>query len=90
MCYICVIYTFFCVYMHRWDFPGGTSGKQLAYQAGDFRDMGSILGQEDPLEEGIQPTPVFLPRESSGQRSLASYIYRVAQSYKHIYQLSYI
>ena len=23
------------------------------------------LGQEDPLEEGMQPTPVFLPRESS-------------------------
>ena len=23
------------------------------------------LGWEDPLEEGMQPTPVFLPRESS-------------------------
>ena len=23
------------------------------------------LGWEDPLEEGIQPTPVFLPGESS-------------------------
>ena len=22
------------------------------------------LGWEDPMEEGIQPTPVFLPRES--------------------------
>ena len=27
------------------------------------------LGQEDPLEEAWQPTPVFLPGESQGQRS---------------------
>ena len=31
------------------------------------------LGQEDPLEEGMAPTPVFLPEESYGQRSLAGY-----------------
>ena len=31
------------------------------------------LGQEDPLEEGRQPTPVFLPGESHGQRSLVGY-----------------
>ena len=28
-------------------------------------------GWEDALEEGMQPTPVFLPGESHGQRSLA-------------------
>ena len=31
------------------------------------------LGQEDPLEEGWLPTPVFLPGESHGQRSLVGY-----------------
>ena len=38
------------------------------------------LGQEDPLEEEMashtgvfQKTPVFLPRESHGQRSLVGY-----------------
>ena len=31
------------------------------------------LGQEDPLEKGWQPTPVFLPRGSYGQRSLVGY-----------------
>ena len=31
------------------------------------------LGWEDPLEEEIQPIPVFLPGESHGQRSLAGY-----------------
>ena len=31
------------------------------------------LAQEDPLEEAWQPTPVLLPGESHGQRSLAGY-----------------
>ena len=31
------------------------------------------LGGEDPLEEKWQPTPVFLPGGSHGQRSLAGY-----------------
>ena len=28
------------------------------------------LGQEDPLEKGMQPTPVLLPGEFQGQMSL--------------------
>ena len=31
------------------------------------------LGVEDPLEEEMAPTPVFLPGESHGQRSLEGY-----------------
>ena len=31
------------------------------------------LGQEDPLEKGMTPTPVFLPGEPHGQRSLVGY-----------------
>ena len=31
------------------------------------------LGQEDPLEAMAKSTPVFLPGESNGQRSLAGY-----------------
>ena len=31
------------------------------------------LGWDDPLEEAWQPTPVFLPREFHGQRSLVGY-----------------
>ena len=31
------------------------------------------LGQEDPLEKGMQPTQIFLPGESNGQRSLVGY-----------------
>ena len=35
-------------------FPSGAaSGKELPTNAGDIRDVGSILGQEDPMEEGM-------------------------------------
>ena len=47
--------------------------KNLPANAGDIRDMGSILGQEDPLRRELQPTSVLLPGESHGQRSLAGY-----------------
>ena len=32
-----------------------------------------FLGLEDPLEKEMATTPVFLPGEPHGQRSLASY-----------------
>ena len=42
--------------------------------AGGARDMGSIHGLERfPWRRKWQPTPVFLPRKSHGQRSLAGY-----------------
>ena len=47
---------------------------------GDIRDASSIpgrkvqsLGWEDPLEKEMQPTPVFLPGESHGQRRLVGF-----------------
>ena len=62
-----------------WGFPGGSSGKTPPANAGDIKDRVQSLGQEDPLEEGMATTPVFLPEESHGQRSLAGDIasYRV-------------
>ena len=44
-------------------------------KAGDIGDMGSIpgLGRDSPLEKGMAITPVFLPGESCGQRSLVGY-----------------
>ena len=45
--------------------------KNLPANAGDIRDSGSIPGSgRFPLRRAQQPTPVFLPRESLGQRSL--------------------
>ena len=55
------------------NFPGGAAVKDLPASAGGTRDIGFILGQEDPLEEEAQPTPVFLLGESHGQRSPVGY-----------------
>ena len=35
--------------------------KKLPASAGDARDVGLIPGSEDPLEEEVATTPVFLP-----------------------------
>ena len=49
-------------------FPGGSDGKELACDAGDF---GSIPQGTIPWRREWLPTLVFLPREFHGQRSLA-------------------
>ena len=41
--------------------------------AGDGRYKGQPPGQEDPLEEEMAPTPVFLPGKSDEQRTLEGY-----------------
>ena len=48
--------------------------------AGDTGDMGSIPGSGRSPGEGRGHTPVFLPRESHGQRSLAGYSPWIAKS----------
>ena len=44
--------------------PPANAGEEMHVQS---------LGPEDSLEEGMQPTPVFLPGESQGPRSLVGY-----------------
>ena len=51
-------------------FPGGSAVKN---QSGNVGDAVQSLGWEHPLEEDVQPTPVFLPGEPHGQRSLVGY-----------------
>ena len=54
-----------------WCFDGGSEVKASASNAGD---LGSIPGLgRSPGEGNGQPTPVFLPGESHGGRSLVSY-----------------
>ena len=61
--------------------PGGSSGKESACQYRRCRRHGF-----DPWVGKVlwrrkwQPTPVFLPGKSHGQRSLVSYIHGVAES----------
>ena len=47
-------------------FPWWLSGKESACNAGDTGQWVPSLGREDPLEEGMAPTPVFLTGESHG------------------------
>ena len=65
-------------HLGSYGFPGGASGKESACQSACqcwFRS----LGQEYPWVRKIpwgraqQPSPVFLPRESHGQKSLEGY-----------------
>ena len=42
------------------------------------------LGREDPLEKGTAPTPVFLPGESHGRRSLVGNAQRTAESHTRV------
>ena len=55
--------------------------KNPSANAGDTRDVGSVPGSRTfPWRRAQQPTPVFLPGDSHGQRSLAGYSPRVAKS----------
>ena len=55
-------------------FPAGASVKNLLASAGDLRDVGSTPGSgRVPWRRKWQPTPVFLPGESHGQKSLVGY-----------------
>ena len=53
-------------------FPSGSGGKvaQMVGLAAMQETQVRFLGWEDPLEKEWQPTPVFLPGESQGQRRL--------------------
>ena len=54
--------------------PHWLSNKESTCNARDLQEMWvRSLGWEDPLERKWQPTPVFLPGKSHGQRSLAGY-----------------
>ena len=54
--------------------PGGASGKEPSCQCRlDVRDMGLISGSRRSRRRAWQLTPVFLPGESHGQRSLPGY-----------------
>ena len=53
------------------DFPGGSVGKESACTAGDVGSF--LMGRRGPWRRKRQPTSVFLPGESHGQRSLAGY-----------------
>ena len=65
--------SYICLTPYNMDFPADTNSKEPACQETQGMPWVRALGQEDPLKEEWQPTPMFLPAESHGQRSLAGY-----------------
>jgi len=61
-------------YTGGWGFQGGTSVKEPTCQCRKCkrRGFGPWVGKM-PWRRAWQPTPVFLPGESHGQRSMAGY-----------------
>ena len=74
-----MFYTFYSppVYKHlcrKWGFPGGSVGKEFTCNAGNVgRHKFNPQVRMIPWRRAWQPTPVFLPGESHGQRILAGY-----------------
>ena len=58
-----------CITNH-WGFPGGSEGKEFACNEGSEFDP---WVRKIPWRSEWLPTPVFLPREFHGQRSLVGY-----------------
>ena len=65
----------FCMYLDTClGFPGDSLVKNPPANAGDSRDAGSIPGSgTSSWRRAWQPTPVFLPGESHGQKNLVGY-----------------
>ena len=62
------------IHQSAYSFPGGSDGKESANNTGNIRDVGLISGLgRFPWRRAWLPTPVFLPGESHGQRSLVGY-----------------
>ena len=69
------------IHLKRKGFSGSKSPKEAACQSRrHVRKM--------PWRSKGQPTPVFLPEESHGQRSLAGYVHRVGKGQTRLKRLS--
>ena len=69
--FVCTLVRNRILSLHYWSFPGGSESKESDCNAGDTRDPGSVPGSG--VNGNGNPTPVFLPEKSRGQRSLVGY-----------------
>ena len=67
------VYAYVCMYISIWGFPGGSAVGNLPANAGDTQNVFDLWVSKSPWRRKWQPTPIFLPGESQGQRSLAGY-----------------
>ena len=70
----CFVLLCFNIYLFMWGFPGGPGGEECTSQCRRHKrhEFDSWVGKI-PWRRKWQPTPVFLPGESHGQKSLAGY-----------------
>ena len=62
-------------------FPGGTVVKNLPHNTGDLRDMGSIPGSGESLEEGMaMHSSILAWRIPMDRGAWRATVYRVAKS----------
>ena len=71
-----------CIFCVLWPFDRSSSlvAQRLKHLPAMRETWVRSLGRKDPLKRKWQPTPVFLPGESHGWRSLVGYRPRVAKS----------
>ena len=73
MCVCVCVCVCVCTYIYR-GFPGGASGKESARQCRRYKRRGfNPCFRKIPWNRKWQPTPVFLPGKSHGQRNLVGY-----------------
>ena len=65
-------------------FPGGSVVKNLLANAGDLNSVPGS-GRKIPCRKKWQPTPVFLPGKSHGQRRLADCSPRGCERVRHYF-----
>ena len=69
-----------CPCITDWSFPGGTSGEEPTFQCRRRKTHGfNHWVRKISWRRAWQPTPVFLPGQSHGQRRLVGVVHRVAQ-----------
>ena len=69
----------------RWGFPGGASGKEPTCQCRRLKRFGvDQWVRKIPWRRAWKLTPVFLPGDYLGQRSLLGTDHRVAKSWTHL------
>ena len=82
MCFLCFLNVLFDI---TWVFPDGSDGKESTYKVGD---PGLIQVGKIPWRRERLPTPVFLPGEFHGQKSLVGYSQWVSKELEMIEQLT--
>ena len=78
---LCWVIYFYFFLMEVNNLPGVASSKESTRQCSRCKRRGfDPWVRKIPCSGAWQPTPVFLPAESHGQRSLAGTVYRIAES----------